>query len=56
MDVSKSDSDQTISLPTPIKANAMLAKDFFAKLSYEVSKHPGGISITLVSMVIIRLC
>ncbi|GAM35584.1 histone deacetylase [Talaromyces pinophilus] len=37
MDTSKSDSDQTIPLPTPIKANAMLAKDFFAKLSYEVA-------------------
>jgi hypothetical protein len=43
MDTSKSDSDQTIPLPTPIKANAMLAKDFFAKLSYEVSNQTGGI-------------
>ncbi|RAO71190.1 uncharacterized protein BHQ10_007202 [Talaromyces amestolkiae] len=37
MDASKSDSDQTVPLPIPIKANAMLAKDFFAKLSYEVA-------------------
>ncbi|EEA25930.1 conserved hypothetical protein [Talaromyces marneffei ATCC 18224] len=36
-DASKSESDQTIPLPVPIKANAMLAKDFFAKLSCEVA-------------------